>query len=455
MVALAVVIVLLVIGSLIFHFASPWYFTPLASNWSTIDFTVDVTFWVCGIVFVAVNLFTAYCVWRFRARAGNKAHYEPESTKLEIVLTAFTTVGVAAMLTPGLFVWAEFVQVPDDAATIEAVGKQWHWSFRLPGADNQLGASDVRHMSVDNPLGVDPADSAGQDDIIIAGPILHLPVDQSARMLLRSADVLHNFTVPQFRVKMDLVPGLVTYQWFTPTVPGTYEILCEELCGTGHFAMRGKVVVDEPAAYQAWLANQPTFAQTQARPVGNATAGQAMYAVCSACHGAQGEGNPQEGINAPKLAGLEAWYLRRQLLNYQTGVRGTTPGDDLGARMVPMANVVVDPTTRENVLAYIATLPDNPAPDTVSGGDVDRGQALYSTCSTCHGTEGQGRWGTNAPRLAGMSDWYLERQLTNFKSGLRGGHPDDIYGDQMNLVANVLVGENAIKDVVSYINTLR
>ena len=455
MVALAVVIVLLVVGSLIFHFASPWYFTPLASNWSTIDFTVDVTFWVCGIVFVAVNLFTAYCVWRFRARAGNKAHYEPESTKLEVALTAFTTVGVAAMLTPGLFVWAEFVQVPDDAATVEAVGKQWHWSFRLPGADNQLGASDVRHMSVDNPLGVDPADTAGQDDIIIASPILHVPVNQAARTLLRSADVLHNFTVPQFRVKMDLVPGLVTYQWFTPTVPGTYEILCEELCGTGHFAMRGKVVVDEPAAYQAWLANQPTFAQTQARPVGNATAGQAMYAVCSACHGAQGEGNPQEGITAPKLAGLDTWYLRRQLLNYQTGVRGTAPGDDMGARMVPMANVVVDPATRENVLAYIATLPDTPAADTVSGGDLERGRALYFTCSTCHGTEGQGRWGTNAPRLAGMNDWYLERQLTNFKSGLRGGHPDDIYGDQMNLVANVLVGENAIKDVVAYINTLR
>ncbi len=130
MVALAVVIVLLVIGSLIFHFASPWYLTTLASNWSTIDFTVDVTFWVCGIVFVAVNLFTAYCVWRFRARPGNKAHYEPESTKLEIALTAITTIGVAAMLTPGLFVWAEFVQVPEDAATVEAVGKQWHWSFR-------------------------------------------------------------------------------------------------------------------------------------------------------------------------------------------------------------------------------------------------------------------------------------------------------------------------------------
>ena len=86
---------------------------------------------------------------------------------------------------------------------------------------------------------------------------------------------------------------------------------------------------------------------------------------------------------------------------------------------------------------------------------LERGRALYFTCSTCHGTEGHGRWGTNAPRLAGMSDWYLERQLQYFKAGIRGGHPDDIYGDQMNLVANVLVRETDIKDVVAYINTLR
>ena len=130
-------------------------------------------------------------------------------------------------------------------------------------------------------------------------------------------------------------------------------------------------------------------------------------------------------------------------------------GDQFGPQMAPMSQLVVDPATRENVLAYIATLPNNAAPVTVSGGDLDRGRALYFTCSTCHGDEGQGRWGTNAPRLAGMSDWYLERQLTYFKAGIRGSHPDDIYGDQMNLVANVLVGENAIKDVIAYINTLR
>jgi len=450
-VALAVVLVLLVIGSLYFHFASPWYFTPLASNWSTIDFTVDVTFWVCGIVFVAVNLFTAYCVWKFRARKGNKAHYEPESTKLEVALTVFTTIGVAAMLTPGLFVWAEFVNVPENAREFEAIGKQWHWGFRLPGEDNVFGASDVRHQSVDNPLGVDPEDARGQDDIIIARPILHLPVDQPYKALLRSTDVLHNFTVPQFRVKMDLVPGMVTYQWFTPTVPGTYEILCEELCGAGHFAMRGKVVVDEPAAYQTWLANQPTFAETQSEPVGDAAAGAANYAVCSACHGPQGEGN--QTLNAPKLAGLDGWYMRRQLLNYQQQLRGTAMGDTFGPQMAPMSQVVAAPAVRENVIAYIETLPSTQPTPTVTG-DAERGRALYQTCSVCHGESGAGRWGTNAPRLAGMNDWYLERQLQYFKDGVRGSHPDDIYGDQMGLVANVLVADSAIKDVVAYINTL-
>ena len=235
--ALAVVIVLLVVGSLIFHYLSPWYFTPLASNWSTIDFTVDVTFWITGIVFVAVNLFTAYCVVKFRHRPGHRAHYEPESSRLEFWLTAATAVGVFLMLTPGLFVWGNFVSPPEDALKFEAVGKQWHWSYRFPGQDGVLGATDVTFMTPENPLGLDPEDPNGQDDVIVASPIVHLPLNRPVHALLRSSDVLHNFTVPQFRVKMDLVPGMVTYQWFEPTVPGNYEILCEELCGIGHFEM--------------------------------------------------------------------------------------------------------------------------------------------------------------------------------------------------------------------------
>ncbi len=307
-------------------------------------------------------------------------------------------------------------------------------------------------MTVDNPFGLDPEDPAGQDDILVSEPILHLPVDQPTHMLLRSPDVLHNFTVPQFRVKMDLVPGMVTYQWFRPTVPGTYDVLCEELCGVGHFAMRSKVVVDSQADFDAWIAAQPTFAETQARPVGNATAGAATYAICTACHGAQGEGN--QALNAPKITGNAPWYIRNQIGNYQNGFRGADgQADPFGAQMAPMANVLTTPAALENVIAYIQTLPDVPAEPTIFG-DVDRGRETYQSCAVCHGNNGEGRWTTNAPRLAGMSDWYLSNQLTNFKSGARGGHDDDIYGEQMAIVAGMLNSDEAIANVIAYINTL-
>jgi cytochrome c oxidase subunit 2 len=449
--ALAVVIVLLVVGSLIFHFASPWYFTPLASNWGTIDFTVDVTFWVCGIVFVVVNLFCAYCLVKYRHRKGHKAHYEPESHKLEAWLTGLTSVGVAAMLTPGLFVWGDFVNVPDDAAQLEAVGRQWHWSYRFPGEDGVLGNSDVRLMNPENPLGVDPEDPAGMDDVIVANPIVHLPVNTPVEALLRSTDVLHNFTVPQFRVKMDLVPGMVTYQWFTPTVPGTYEVLCEELCGVGHFAMRGKVIVDEQADFDNWLNSKPTFAETLAYPTGNAAVGAATYGVCAACHGQSGEGNV--ALNAPKIAGQASWYLRRQIANYQAGIRGADSRDIYGVQMAPMSRTLVNAEAIENVIAHIATLPDNPAEPTIIG-DVERGRRTFQTCAVCHGADGAGRWGTNAPPLAGMSDWFLVRQLANFRERIRGGHAADVYGDQMYMMSASL-SDDAINDVVAYINTLQ
>jgi cytochrome c oxidase subunit 2 len=427
-----------------------------------IDVTVDITFWVTGIVFVAVNLFTAYCLIKFRHRPGHKAHYEPESHKLEMVLTVITSVGVAAMLAPGLITWADFVKVPDDAMQVEAVGKQWHWSYRLPGEDGEFGNSNIRQMSPDNPLGIDPEDPAGQDDVIVTAPIVHLPVGQPAHVLLRSTDVLHNFTVPQFRVKMDLVPGMVTYQWFEPTVPGTYEVLCEELCGIGHFAMRSKVVVESQAEFDTWLDGQPTFAETQARPVGDAARGAATYAVCLACHGANGGGNdpqnrsdPLTGQNGPKLAGQAPWYLRRQIANFQSGRRGTQ--DLISQQMAAMSAVLTTPGVIEDVIAYIGTLPDERA-ETGIVGDVARGRELYTTCGLCHGKDGRGNWNSNAPRLAGMSDWYLERQLNLFRAAdsaeRRGGHPDDIYGDQMNLLARMLKDENAITDVIAYINTL-
>jgi len=260
----AFILVLVAVGSVVFHLMSPWWWTPIASNWGYIDDTIILTFWITGVVFVAIILFMAYCVLRFRYREDRRADYEPENNKLEWWLTILTSVGVAGMLIPGLFVWNQFVTVPEEADTIEVMGQQWQWSYRLPGKDGVLGTSDVRNITDDNLFGLNPHDPNGQDDVLIDGEELHLPLDRPVRVLLRSIDVLHDFYVPEFRAKMDLVPGTVTYFWFTPTRTGSFEVLCAELCGVGHHEMRSTVVVDSGSAYQEWLQEQTTFAQSLA-----------------------------------------------------------------------------------------------------------------------------------------------------------------------------------------------
>jgi cytochrome c oxidase subunit 2 len=447
----AVALILLVVGSILFHILSPWTFTPLASNWGKVDFTVDITLWVTGIVFVSVNLFMAYCVMRFRTREGIKAKYEPENKRLESWLTLITAVGVAAMLTPGLFVWAQFVEVPEDAHVVEAVGQQWHWTFRYPGVDGKFGEVDSERVSSDNPLGIDPEDPNGRDDVVVLNPEAHIPIDKPVKFLLRSKDVLHDFAVAQFRVKMDLVPGMDTYLWLTPTVTGRYELLCEELCGIAHHTMRGAVVVDEPGDFDSWLDNQPTFTETQSVVAGDANIGAAQYAVCAACHGQQGEG--LLALNGPKLTGQSGWYLRRQIKAFKNGMRGTHADDTFGKQMAPMAATLADDTAISNVVAHIKSLPDQAAPSTISG-DVARGAKLANVCAYCHGKDGMGNQAVNAPRYAGMSDWYLVRQLQNFKSGVRGAHPQDYYGMQMGFMGRILEDDEAINDLVAYINSL-
>ena len=209
--------------------------------------------------------------------------------------------------------------------------------------------------------------------MLIAGPQLHLPLGKPVKIDLRSIDVLHDFTVPQFRAKMNAVPGLVTYFWFTPTRTGKFDAFCEQLCGVAHFAMRGKVVVDEVPAFKTWLSSYPTFAQSQAQSAGDPAAGAPLYAVCAACHGSQGEGNP--ALNAPKLAGQGDWYLQREFRNFKNGARGTAEQDVAGKSMAAIAATLATDADIANVVAYIRTLPDNPAPTTVKG-NAQHGQPL-------------------------------------------------------------------------------
>ena len=448
---LVVALVLLVLGSILFHWLSPWWLTPLAADWGEIDLTIDITLYITAVVFIAVNLFMAYCVYRYRHSPDRRAHYEPENKKLEGWLTVITAVGVVAMLAPGLVVWARFIEVPEDAREIEVVGTQWQWSFRLPGADGLLGEVDSVHVNPGNPFGMNPDDPAGRDDVLIASNELHLPIDQNVKLWLRSKDVLHDFAVPQFRVKMDLVPGMVTYAWFKPTKVGRYDILCMELCGIAHYAMRGYVVVESQEDYDKWLAQQPTWGEISGRPPGDPVAGKAQFATCVACHGPNGEGNA--AMNAPRLAGQPNWYIERQLRHFQQGIRGAHENDVYGKQMAPMANMVSDDQSLRNVTAYIETLDAGAHGNTVEG-DPDKGASHYVPCGACHGAQAQGNYALQAPRLAGQEDWYLKRQLENFQNGVRGAHTQDDYGHQMVLMARSLKNEESINDLLAYLNTL-
>lgn len=448
---LVIALVLLVLGSLLFHWWSPWWFTPLASNWGTIDTTVDITLYITGIVFVAVNLFMAYAVFRYRHNPDRRSHYEPENKKLEMWLVGITTVGVVAMLAPGLVVWANFVDVPEDAHEVEVVGEQWQWSYRFPGEDGEFGSVDSRFVGPDNPFGINPNDPAGEDDLLVKSNELHLPVDRPVKLLLRSKDVLHNFAVPQFRVKMDMIPGSVSYAWFTPTRTGKYDVLCMELCGIAHYAMRGYVVIREEADFNDWLDGQQTWAQLQGRPSGDPVAGKSQYATCATCHGQNGEGN--QAMNAPALAGLEPWYIERQIRYYQDGIRGIHKMDPEGKQMAAMAGVLTSEKAIRDVAAYIESL-DRVETESTVAGDPARGAAHYNVCGACHGNRAQGNYALQAPPLAGLQDWYLKRQLRNFREGYRGVHPADSYGHQMVLMARSLQNEKSIDDLLSYLNTL-
>lgn len=288
----AVILVAIVIISVLFHFLSPWQATPLASNWGSIDTIITITLVITAIFFIAIVFFMAYCVYKYQAGPERRSEYKPENKKLEWWLIGITTVAICGLLAPGLVVYDDFVHVPPNAVEFEAVGEQWRWSYRLPGADQKFGRSSVSRMDEINTFGLDPDDAYGQDDILVAGNQMHLLVNQPTKVLLRSKDVLHDFYVPQFRAKMDLIPGQITYFWFTPTVPGTFEILCAEYCGIGHYNMRGEIVVDTASDYQQWLSKQITFAQvlTGGTVEGLIEQGQRLASSrgCLACHSING-----------------------------------------------------------------------------------------------------------------------------------------------------------------------
>ena len=254
-----------IVGSILFHIFTPWWWTDIASNWGAMDDTINLTFWIGGGVFILVCLFMVYCMFKFSYKDGRKVEYKPEDHKLEKILTVATTLGVAALLAPGLIVWNEYINTPKNALNIEVMAWQWGWQYRLPGKDGKLGTAQVAKISDENPFGINLDDLNGRDDVLIQSDELHLKTNRPVQILLRSVDVLHNFYVPQFRSKMDAIPGIITYYWFEPNKVGEYEVLCAEYCGVGHYAMRATVIVDNEQNYEKWLGEQETFSSLIAK----------------------------------------------------------------------------------------------------------------------------------------------------------------------------------------------
>ena len=260
-----IIFLLVIVGSILFHIFTPWYWTDIASNWKGMDDTITLTFWVGGGVFIAVCLFMIYCIFKFSYKEGRKVEYKPEDKKLEKILTWATTLGVAALLAPGLIIWNQYVNVPKNALEVDVMAWQWGWQYRLPGEDGKLGTTKVTNINDSNPFGINLDDPYGQDDVIIQSDILNMKTNRPIKILLRSVDVLHNWYVPQFRAKMDAVPGVITYYWFEPNKVGEYEVLCAEYCGVGHYAMRGRVFVKSEQDYENWLNDQETFSDLIAK----------------------------------------------------------------------------------------------------------------------------------------------------------------------------------------------
>jgi|TARA_B110000285_G_scaffold103876_1_gene118271 cytochrome c553 len=171
---------------------------------------------------------------------------------------------------------------------------------------------------------------------------------------------------------------------------------------------------------------------------------------CTTCHGVEGIGNI--AIEAPRLAGMEAWYLKRQLENFRAGIRGTHGEDVQGIAMRPMAAKLSDESIAD-IVDWVGDWEYVPAEATVEG-NVRQGRTAFQACAACHGANAQGNEALGAPALAGQNDWYLLTQLRNFRAGFRGSHQEDTFGSQMVTMSKTLTDDQAVINVVSYINTL-
>jgi cytochrome c oxidase subunit II len=234
-----------------------------------IDFMFKITTIVTGIVFVITQILLFWFSYKYQEDDKRKAFYFPHNNKLELLWTTVPAIFLTVLVVFGLKFWFKVTgDAPKNAILVEVTGHQFAWEFRYPGSDGVLGRKNYKLTTGKNSLGVDfDGDKTSHDDVHVAGT-MHIPVNVPVKLVINAQDVIHDVGLPHFRMKMDAVPGIPTTMWFTPKYTTaemkvrtnnpnfTYEIACDQMCGKGHFSMRGVIIVETMDEYKAWLKGQ-------------------------------------------------------------------------------------------------------------------------------------------------------------------------------------------------------
>ena len=247
-------------------------FGSAASNHGVdVDMMMKITLIITGIVFVITQGLLFWFAYKYQASDKRKAFYFPHNNKLEVIWTVIPAIVLTVMVGFGLFYWFRITdEAPSNAMTVEITGSQFKWEFRYPGKDKVLGKKYFKEINEanNNPLGQLWDDPANHDDIYISGEDMHLVVNKPVKLVINAKDVIHDVGLTHFRMKMDAVPGTPTSIWFTPIKTTlqmrkelndpefVYEISCDQMCGRGHFSMRGTIVVESQEEFDRWMAGK-------------------------------------------------------------------------------------------------------------------------------------------------------------------------------------------------------
>lgn len=233
-----------------------------------IDLMLYITIAVTGVVFVITQILLFWFAFKYQEKDDHKAYYFPHNTKLELLWTTVPAIFLTVLVVFGLKYWFKITSdAPKDAVLVEVTGHQFAWEFRYPGPDGILGKKNYKLTKGANSLGVDFNDPASLDDVHVSAT-MHIPVNKPIKFVINAQDVIHDVGLSHFRMKMDAVPGIPTTMWFTPLYTTeemkvrsgnpnfVYEISCDQICGKGHFSMRGVIIVESDADYKKWLSTQ-------------------------------------------------------------------------------------------------------------------------------------------------------------------------------------------------------